>query len=226
MASKARQEEAEAARAKAMLAVQAIFDRWNKVADHVEYQGFELHVMRTGKVLDASLGPPSSVYRKSDYDTEEAAAVAAPIVPGPAILATSTCSLYVDGRYSNMNGVMHGGGYGVIFDMMTTTALGPLARPGFWDYLGGVSRTLNISYLKPCPLNSTVIVHAHVYHVGRTMALIKGWMTSEDGQTVYATCDHHKVAMATPQHHLVHRVKWDEQWEEASDGKDTKGAKL
>ena len=89
--------------------------------------------MRTGKVVDASLGPPSSVYRPTDYDTEAAAAAAAPVVPGPAILATSTCSLFVDDRYSNMNGVMHGGGYGVIFDMMTTTALGPLARPGFWE---------------------------------------------------------------------------------------------
>ena len=58
------------------------------------------------------------------------------------------------------------------------------------------------------------------------MALIKGWMTSEDGQTVYATCDHHKVAMATPPHHLVHRVKWDDQWEEAKEGEGTEKAKL
>ena len=40
----------------------------------------------------------------------------------------------IDERYSNINGVMHGGAAGVIFDMCTTTALGPLAKPGFWEY--------------------------------------------------------------------------------------------
>ncbi len=40
----------------------------------------------------------------------------------------------IDERYANMNGVMHGGAAGVIFDMCTTTALGPLAKPGFWEY--------------------------------------------------------------------------------------------
>jgi hypothetical protein len=39
----------------------------------------------------------------------------------------------IDERYANINGVMLGGAAGVIFDMCTTTALGPLARPGFWE---------------------------------------------------------------------------------------------
>lgn len=39
----------------------------------------------------------------------------------------------IDARYANINGVMHGGAAGVIFDMCTTTALGPLAKPGFWE---------------------------------------------------------------------------------------------
>jgi acyl-coenzyme A thioesterase 13 len=39
----------------------------------------------------------------------------------------------IDERYANVNGVMHGGAAGVFFDMCTTTALGPLARPGFWE---------------------------------------------------------------------------------------------
>jgi acyl-coenzyme A thioesterase 13 len=60
----------------------------------------------------------------------------------------------IDEKYSNLNGreqstqlaqfcsymqdVMHGGAAGVIFDMGTATALGPLARPGF--YLYGVEK--------------------------------------------------------------------------------------
>jgi acyl-coenzyme A thioesterase 13 len=46
---------------------------------------------------------------------------------------TVTYILYIDAKYTNLNGVMHGGAAGVIFDMATTTALGPLARPGYWE---------------------------------------------------------------------------------------------
>lgn len=35
--------------------------------------------------------------------------------------------------YGNINGVMHGGAAALIFDMCTTSALGPVARPGFWE---------------------------------------------------------------------------------------------
>ena len=48
---------------------------------------------------------------------------------------------YIDEKYTNLNGVMHGGAAGVIFDMGTTTALGPLAKPGFWECV--LSPTLN-----------------------------------------------------------------------------------
>lgn len=46
---------------------------------------------------------------------------------------------------------MHGGAAGVIFDMCTTTALGPVAREGYWDFLGGVTRTLGVGYLRAVP---------------------------------------------------------------------------
>ena len=42
--------------------------------------------------------------------------------------------LLMDERYTNLNGVMHGGAAGVIFDMCTTSALGTFAKPGFWEY--------------------------------------------------------------------------------------------
>lgn len=73
-------------------------------------------------------------------------------------------------------------------------------------------------------------VHAHVYQIGRTMAYIKGWMTSEDGRTVFAVCEHHKVHVPARPEHLTYRVKWDEQWEENREekgaAKQLKGSKL
>jgi acyl-coenzyme A thioesterase 13 len=41
--------------------------------------------------------------------------------------------LIITSDYGNLNGVMHGGAAGVIFDMCTTTALGPLSRKGYWE---------------------------------------------------------------------------------------------
>lgn len=66
-------------------------------------------------------------------------------------------------------------------------------------------------------LDTTVIVHAYAYQVGRQTAYIKGWMTSEDGKTTYAVCDHHKIHVPTPKENLAYRVPWDDLWDE--DGK-------
>jgi acyl-coenzyme A thioesterase 13 len=73
-------------------------------------------------LLDASLGPP----RTNKPAVEEQA-------PAPSILASATFSLEITPAYCNLNNVMHGGAAGVIFDMLTTSALGPLARPGYWE---------------------------------------------------------------------------------------------
>ena len=77
---------------------------------------------------------------------------------------------------------------------------------------------MNISYLKSVPIGTTIHIHAYVYQVGRTLAYIKGWMTSEDGVTVYATCEHHKIHIPTRAAHLRYKIKWDEKW----DAKDSK----
>ena len=68
--------------------------------------------------------------------------------------ATVTFHLLIDEYYGNLNAVMHGGAAGVIFDMCTTMALGPLSRPGHWDFLAGVTRKLDISYLKAVPVGA------------------------------------------------------------------------
>ncbi|TVY33624.1 hypothetical protein LOCC1_G008399 [Lachnellula occidentalis] len=174
---------ASTAHAEAIKGVEAIFERYLLIARSKNYTGFDRHVMDTVQIIDAS--PEGTV----SFD------------------------LLIDERYSNLNGVMHGGAAGVIFDMCTTTALGPLAKPGFWDFLGGVTRSLNISYLRAIPIGTTVRINSKVIQAGRTMAMIRGTMSSLDGKTVYCTCEHHKVAVPTRKEHLEHRVQWDGVWE-------------
>lgn len=137
--------------------------------------------------------------------------------------------LLIDEKYSNLNGmidsvnglthtdssedVMHGGAAGVIFDMSTTTALGPLQKPGYWLFLGGVTRSLNISYLRAVPIGTTVRLRSWVVQHGRTMAMIRGEMTSLDGKTVYCTAEHHKVNISMKPEHTGVRLPWDDEME-------------
>lgn len=109
--------------------------------------------------------------------------------------------------------VMHGGAAGVIFDMSTTTALCPIARPGFWEFMGGVTRTLNISYLKAVPIGTTVRLASRVTSVGKQMAMIRGEMTSLDGSITYCTVEHHKVNVPVLPEHLSARIPWDDDFE-------------
>lgn len=85
------------------------------IATARNFNGFDKHLMSTLTLLDAS--PKGTV----DFE------------------------FLIDERYTNINGVMHGGAAGVIFDMCTTTALGPLARPGFWEF---VFYFIPLSYLE------------------------------------------------------------------------------
>jgi len=54
------------------------------------------------------------------------------------------------------------------------------------------------------------------------MAYIKGWMTSEDGKSVYCTAEHHKVSVPSRREHMEVKVPWDGQFE----AKEKAGSKL
>ena len=72
------------------------------------------------ELVDASIGPAHAAGPGQEF-------------PSPTVLATATFALHVTPHYCNLNGVMHGGAAAVIFDMATTCALGPIARPGHWE---------------------------------------------------------------------------------------------
>ncbi|KAF2086905.1 thioesterase family protein-like protein, partial [Saccharata proteae CBS 121410] len=172
-------------RSKAMRAVGAMFERYKLLASMRpdNHVDFDHEVMDALKLVDA----------------------------GPEGFAQF--EMTISETFSNMNNVMHGGAAGVIFDMASTSALCPVSRPGFYYFMGGVSRTINISYLRAVPIGTRVLLSSRVTQLGRTMAMIRGEMTSLDGKIIYATVEHHKVNTPLRAGHLDARVPYDDEIE-------------
>jgi acyl-coenzyme A thioesterase PaaI-like protein len=82
-----------------------------------------------------------------------------------------------------------------------------------WEFMGGVTRSLNISYLKAVPIGTKVRLSSRVVGVGKQMAMIRGDMKSLDGKTVYCTVEHHKVNVPILAEHAKVRVPWDDAFE-------------
>jgi acyl-coenzyme A thioesterase PaaI-like protein len=90
--------------------------------------------------------------------------------------------------------------------------------------MGGVTRTLSVSYLRAVPIHTHVRLHSHVVSIGRQMAMIRGEMTSLDGKITYCTVEHHKVNTPVRDSHRQARVAWDSEFE--SEWAKAKTAKL
>ncbi|KAJ2902146.1 uncharacterized protein MKZ38_000999 [Zalerion maritima] len=211
-------------RERAMMGVQAQFDRYHKIARATGYTGHDMRLMSELKLLDASLGPPhSSTTSKisspsSPPSSPSPSPPEIPALPQPSILATATFALTISPHYGNINNVLHGGAVALIMDMVTTAAIGPLAKKGYWEFLAGVTRTMSTNYLKSIPVGTLVHVHGHVMGLGKNMSFIKGFITSPDGKIVYVTCDVNKVGLPAKTEHMGYRVEWDEIWEDKAEG--------
>jgi len=76
-----------------------------------------------------------------------------------------------------------------------------ISHPGFWQY-SGVSRTLNVTYLRPVPIGTTVDIECEVVHAGQRLCSLRGVLrnTTNDGTKglVLAICEHGKVNTDPP----------------------------
>ena len=84
--------------------------------------------------------------------------------PRPACSFGFTVTTALCNKLSNL----HGGAAATIFDLVTSLALVPVAKVGWWRYLG-VSRSLNVTYLRPAPCGTEMLVEATVLAIGRRL---------------------------------------------------------
>jgi uncharacterized protein (TIGR00369 family) len=87
---------------------------------------------------------------------------------------------------------LHGGCIASIFDFTTTLGLLMVSRPGFWQTMG-VSRNLSVTYLRPAPIGTEILIEVEIVQVGKTLATLRGTMRRKSGGQITATCEHSKV---------------------------------
>jgi uncharacterized protein (TIGR00369 family) len=109
---------------------------------------------------------------------------------------SSTWTFTVTSSLCNKDGNLHGGAASTIFDNLSSTALFTIGRPGFWDNLG-VTRFLAVSYFRPVPEGTEVVLECNVVSAGRRMAQVRGTTRNSEGK-VRATCLHEKVQAGAP----------------------------
>ncbi|OTA53709.1 hypothetical protein K449DRAFT_389711 [Hypoxylon sp. EC38] len=117
--------------------------------------------------------------------------------PHPSI----TFKFTVQPIHDNGLGNLHGGCASTIFDVCTSQPLHLISKPGYWQYTG-VSRTLNVTYLRPVPVGSVVHIKCEVLHAGRNLCALRGEMraVTEDGREgpLLVVCEHGKANTDPP----------------------------
>ncbi|KAH8691348.1 putative thioesterase family protein [Talaromyces proteolyticus] len=106
--------------------------------------------------------------------------------------ARVTYRLTVTPQMRNSMDSLHGGCAATIIDNLSTTILMAVSKPGMFQY-GGVSRNLNVTYLRPLPLNTDMRLICEVVQMGRRLALLKAEIRRVDDDALCVVADHQKA---------------------------------
>ncbi|KAJ5334092.1 hypothetical protein MYU51_004511 [Penicillium brevicompactum] len=106
--------------------------------------------------------------------------------------ATVTFLFKVTPEMSNGMGNLHGGCAATLIDVLSTTILLGLSSPGKFA-LGGVSRNLRVTYLRPVPTDMEVRLVCEVVHVGKRLALLRAEIQRAEGGDVCVVGEHEKA---------------------------------
>ncbi|KAI5360029.1 Putative Thioesterase domain, HotDog domain superfamily, acyl-coenzyme A thioesterase 13 [Septoria linicola] len=115
-------------------------------------------------------------------------------------LSDSTCQAVfkfrVERFYCNISGNLHGGAQALFYDMLTSFAMQAIGVKGFW-LNGGVSRTLECTYLRPAPEGVDVLCEVEVMSTGKSLSFHRGVMKRADTGALISVGKHDKAAVMT-----------------------------
>lgn len=89
-------------------------------------------------------------------------------------------------------GNLHGGCAATLVDLLTTSILMGMSRPGRFA-LGGVSRNLKVTYLRPVPQGTEIRLVCTLVHAGKRLALLKGDIYRADTGDLCIAGEHEKA---------------------------------
>lgn len=88
-------------------------------------------------------------------------------------------------------GCMHGGSVSALIDYTNCWNASMFAKDGRYHPSTFNSRSLNLAFLKPIHMGTTVRVRSRPVSIGKTMAYCETTVESLDGKIIYATGQHH-----------------------------------
>jgi acyl-coenzyme A thioesterase 13 len=93
---------------------------------------------------------------------------------------------------TNRLGNLHGGCSATLVDILTSTILVGVGKPGVFGY-GGVSRGLRLTYLRPVPAGTNIRLICEVVQIGKRMALTRAEISRADDGIVCVVGEHEKA---------------------------------
>ncbi|KAJ5133341.1 Thioesterase superfamily [Penicillium atrosanguineum] len=93
---------------------------------------------------------------------------------------------------SNYMGNLHGGCAATLIDVLSTTILLGVSEPGKFS-LGGVSRNLKVTYLRPVPTGTEARIVCELIHVGKRLALLRAEIQKAESGDVCVVGEHEKA---------------------------------
>ncbi|KAL4778345.1 HotDog domain-containing protein, partial [Aspergillus varians] len=95
-------------------------------------------------------------------------------------------------KHCNYLGNLHGGCAATLFDTLSSMILLGVSKPGFFQR-GGVSRHLDVTYLRPVPAGTKVRLVSKVVNIGKRLALLRSEIVRVDNGEVCMVSDHDKA---------------------------------
>ncbi|KAB8073795.1 HotDog domain-containing protein [Aspergillus leporis] len=95
-------------------------------------------------------------------------------------------------KICNAMGTLHGGCAATLIDNLSTTILLGVSKPGQFS-MGGVSRNLRVTYLRPVPRDLEVRLVCEVIHMGKRLALLRAEISRADTGDVCVVGEHEKA---------------------------------
>ncbi|KAF2722440.1 hypothetical protein K431DRAFT_283866 [Polychaeton citri CBS 116435] len=101
----------------------------------------------------------------------------------------------VDNFYGNRSGNLHGGAASAMYDILTTMVLAAMTENGDIWINGGVSRSLDVTYIRPAPEGEVLECSCEIVSAAKRLALMKAEMRRQSDGAVVSTCKHDKASV-------------------------------